>query len=151
MSETTMESEEQIKAFVDAVLKRLDEDVFLRYENPYFDTHKIYDVMDKKRTPLIVRDFYRDRIFIADTMAHEINKDIDYSIFLNEGYNDKFSIPFFDKKNNVAYIYIPKQEMHTLSVVIHNVKETRKTRQKVVLRTQQYHRNFIRARFEHVL
>ena len=151
MSETTMESEEQIKAFIDAVLKRLDEDVFLRYENSYFATHTIYDVMDKKRTPLIVRDFYRDYIFISVVMAQQIDKNVNYSIRLNQAYNAEFSGPWFHKDDNMANVYIPRDLFWEVSGAIYNVKETRKVRHKVVLRTQQYHRNFIRARFEHVL
>ena len=151
MSEPTMESADQIKTFINAVRKKLDEDVFLRYENPYFDTHAIYDVMDKKRTPLIIRDFYRDHIFISETMCHEINKDIKYSVYIAEAYNNEFSGPWVDEENNIVRIYIPKDEMDTLSGAIHNVKLTRKARHKDVIALQRYFRNFIRTRFEQVL
>lgn len=151
MSEPTVMSTDQMKAFVDAVLKKLDEDVFLRYENPYFATHTIYDVMDKKRTPLIVRDFYRDHIFISVVMAQQIDKNINYSIRLNQAYNNEFSGPWVDEENNIVRIYIPKDEMDTLSGAIHNVKLTRKSRHKDVIALQRYFRNFIRTRFEQVL
>ncbi len=151
MSEPTVMSTDQIKAFVDAVLKKLDEDVFLRYENPYFATHTIYDVMDKKRTPLIVRDFYCEYIFISVVMAQQIDKNINYSIRLNQAYNAEFSGPWFHKDDNMANVFLPRDLFGEVSGAIYDVKETRKARHKAVIATQQHYRNFIRTRFEQVL
>ena len=150
MSEPTMESVDQIRAFVDAVHKRLDDDVFLRYENVSVNRHKVFDLRNRNKT-LVARDFCNDYIFVSATISHEINKDIKYSVYIAEAYNNEFSGPWVDEENNIVRIYIPKDEMDTLSGAIHNVQKTRNARHKVVVRTQQYYRHFIRTRFEQVL
>lgn len=149
MSEPTMTSADQIDTFLNAVRKRLDEDIFLRHKEEYY-FHEIFDVRNKNK-PLIVRDFYWDYIFISDTLAHEINKDINCSIHIVEAYDKKFSMPFFDADDNMAYLHIPRDKIDMLSGAIHNVKLTRKSRHKDVIALQRYFRNFIRTRFEQVL
>jgi len=119
-----------------------------------------FDVRDKDTTLIKLfgdnefYDGYGAGILVDRKIIREKDKDIDCYVF----FVDYDPSPVLAGKYILAERYgaevllarIPERIWNRLYGGIELVWRTRKTRQKTVVRTQQYHRNFLRSRFEKV-